>query len=120
MILIVSQDITDPSILTEISEILELKITTEYLQAVEYRIQFILFIFQSYIIEITGQIQLVQEIQIAIGESSTTRPITEKEEVLILSLQTLLADLNALELTIVSINTALESTSTSGNIRKHH
>ena len=120
LILIVSQDITDPSILTEISEILELKITTEYLQAVEYRIQFILFIFQSYIIEITGQIQLVQEIQIAIGESSTTRPITEKEEVLILSLQTLLADLNALELTIVSINTALESTSTSGNIRKHH
>ena len=120
LILIVSQDITDPSILTEISEILELKITTEYLQAVEYRIQFILFIFQSYIIEITGQIQLVQEIQIAIGESSTTRPITEKEEVLILSLQTLLADLNALELTIVSINAALESTSTSGNIRKHH
>ena len=120
LILILSQDITDPSILTEISEILELKITTEYLQAVEYRIQFILFIFQSYIIEITGQIQLVQEIQIAIGESSTTRPITEKEEVLILSLQTLLADLNALELTIVSINAALESTSTSGNLRKHH
>ena len=60
--------------------------------------------------EISGQIQLVQNI----SESSTSRPITEREEVLILNLQTLLADLNALKLTVVSINAALESNSTSG------
>ena len=97
-------------IITETSEILELKITAEYYQAVEYRIQFILFIFQSYNKEIAGQIQLVQEIQLG----STSRPTTEKELVWIITLQSLLADLNALELTVVSINAALESTSTSG------
>ena len=110
LILIISKDIIDTRILTETSEILELKITAEYYQAVEYRIQFILFIFQSYIKEIVGQIQLVQEIQLG----STSRPTTEKELVWIITLQSLLADLNALELTVVSINAALESTSTSG------
>ena len=110
LILIISKDIMDTRIITETSEILELKITAEYYQAVEYRIQFILFIFQSYIIEIAGQIQLVQEIQLG----STSRPTTEKELVWIITLQSLLADLNALELTVVSINAALESTSTSG------
>ena len=100
----------DTRIITETSEILELKITAEYYQAVEYRIQFILFIFQSYIKEIAGQIQLVQEIQLG----STSRPTTEKELVWIITLQSLLADLNALELTVESINAALESTSTSG------
>ena len=110
LILIISKDIMDTRIITETSEILELKITAEYYQAVEYRIQFILFIFQSYIKEIAGQIQLVQEIQLG----STSRPTTEKELVWIITLQSLLADLNALELTVVSINAALESTSTSG------
>ena len=110
LILIISKDIMDTRIITETSEILELKITAEYYQAVEYRIQFILFIFQSYIIEIAGQIQLVQEIQLG----STSRPTTEKELVWIITLQSLLADLNALELTVVSINAALQSTSTSG------
>ena len=110
LILIISKDIMDTRIITETSEILELKITAEYYQAVEYRIQFILFIFQSYIKEIAGQIQLVQEIQLG----STSRPTTEKELVWIITLQSLLADLNALELTVVSINAALESNSTSG------
>ena len=81
LLVVVSENITDSAIVALSSTLMELKFATVYYGAIENRFQFILFLFKSFITEITLQIQVFQEIldeRIGTQESVSKNPVTEK------------------------------------------